>query len=561
MLTQLHIHNLAVIDAAELEFGRGLTVLTGETGAGKSIMVDALALALGARADSKAIRAGTDRCEVTVGFELGGASPLRAWLREHDLEAGDECLVRRVITSEGRSRGYVNGQPVTMQTLQEIGELLLDICGQQDHQRLRHRSVQRRLLDRFGGHDARLQATAEAHAAWRAARDERDRLLTAGEDLAARRDLLSFQLRELQALNLADGEYAELEREERRLAHGARIESGLRAALNAIYEADEGSAHGAIGRHRQTIETLLELDPDLEPVTTLLSESEVLLSEAADGLRHSLQRNEHDPAREQTVAERVASARALARKHRCEPGELPALAERLATDLDELDARDDLLAAAETELQQRRETLDSCATQLSTARRKAGARLADAVTANMQQLGMTGGRFLVELQPTKADEIAAWGAETVEFQVAINPGQPPGPLARVASGGELSRISLALQVVTLGDDPSGTLIFDEVDAGVGGGVAEIVGMQLQSLSRNGQVLCVTHLAQVASHADRHLKVTKFTDGQTTRTAVKPLVSDERVEEIARMLGGVEITSRTRAHAREILDLAAAKRSA
>ncbi|MDJ0929188.1 MAG: DNA repair protein RecN [Gammaproteobacteria bacterium] len=561
MLTQLHIRNLAVIDAAELEFGDGLTVLTGETGAGKSIMVDALALALGARADSKAIRAGADRCEVTVGFEFAGASPLCEWLEARDLAAGDECLVRRVITSEGRSRGYVNGQPVTMQTLQELGELLLDICGQQDHQRLRHRAVQRKLLDRFGDHDAELRAMAEAHAAWRAARDERDRLLAAGEDLAARHELLSFQVRELEALNLAADEYPELEREERRLAHGSRIESGLRTALDAIYEADEGSAHGAIGRNRQALEDLLELDQDLEPIARLLAESEVLLSEAADGLRDSLQRNEHDPAREQTVAERVASARSLARKHRCEPAELPDLARRLAVDLEEIDARDDRLAQAETELAQRRTMLETCATRLSNARRTAGGRLADAVTANMQQLGMSGGRFLVELPSNKAAEIAAWGAESVEFQVAVNPGQPPGPLARVASGGELSRISLALQVVTLGDDPGGTLIFDEVDAGVGGGVAEIVGMQLQSLSRNGQVLCVTHLAQVASHADQHLKVTKLTDGQTTRTAVKALAKDERVEEIARMLGGVEITSRTRDHAREILDLAAAKRSA
>ena len=561
MLTELHIRNLAVIDEVELEFGRGMTVMTGETGAGKSIMVDALALALGARADARAVRAGTQRCEISAAFSVDDGDGLDEWLRAHDLEAGSgECLIRRIVTSEGRSRGYINGQAVTMQSLQEIGDRLLDICGQQAHQSLRHRSVQRRLLDEYGGHAPLLNEVEAAYRDWNDRQAEYERLAAAGADQQARQELLGFQLRELESLNLQPGEYDELERQEKRLSHSARIEAGLRQSLDWIYDADEGAAQTQVGLALRELEQLAELDPELETARSLLSDAQIQITEAADVLRDGLQRNQHDPAREQEISQRANDARQLARKHHCAPEDLPGMPGQLATELAELEHRDDRLAELAAEVEACHKKLVELAEQLTAAREKAAGALADAVTANMQTLGMTGGRFLVSVSSLPDGRIAGYGADRIEFEVAANPGQPPGPLAKVASGGELSRISLALQVVVSADRTTGTLIFDEVDAGVGGGVAEIVGTQLCSLSAHAQVLCVTHLAQVACHADHHLRVAKVTDGQTTRTTVRTLTPDERVEEIARMLGGVKITRRTREHAREMLDSASVRRA-
>ncbi len=561
MLQSLHIRNLAIIDAVELEFGEGLSVLTGETGAGKSILVDALALVLGQRADSRVVRAGSERCEIAAAFSVSADSALQRWLASQDLDAGEACLVRRVITTEGRSRGYLNGQPVTMQTLQAAGELVLDICGQQAHQQLRHRSAQRDLLDRFGGHGELLAELQQAHTAWRAASERLAALATDEAELEARRELLGYQLRELEALNLAAGEYPALAREARRLGQAARIAEGLQSSLDAIYSGDEVNAHALVARGRRQVEGLAELDPDLEGAVELLAEAEVLLAEAADGLRQGLARNEHDPARAQSVADRVAEARALARKHRCEPEALPAVGEQLATALAGLEHRDRQLAETEAELAREGAAMQAAARRLTRARENAADALAEAVTANMQQLGMAGGRFAVRLEPLPEGRVSAQGAERVEFLVTTNPGQPPAALARVASGGELSRISLALQVVAAGDGLAGTLVFDEVDAGVGGAVADMVGRQLSRLASRSQVLCVTHLPQVAVHADQHFRVSKISDGKSTRTRVNILKRGERIEEIARMLGGLKITARSREHAREMLEAAAAWRQA
>ncbi|RMF96792.1 MAG: DNA repair protein RecN [Gammaproteobacteria bacterium] len=561
MLQSLRVRNLAVIDTIELEFSGGLTVLTGETGAGKSILVDALALALGQRADSRVLRAGSDRCEIAAVFGVEPGSALQRWLEEQDLEAGEECLLRRVITAEGRSRGYLNGQPVTMQTLQTAGEHLLEICGQQAHQRLRHRAAQRELLDHFGGHRALLGELQQAHAAWRTAGERLAALSGDEAELAARQELLGFQLRELEALNLADGEYEALAREARRLDHATRIAEGLQASLDAAYAGDEFSAHALAARSRRQVEALAELDPELEGPAGLLAEAEVLLVEAAEGLRQGLARNEYDPQRAQAVADRVAEARALARKHLCEPGELPAVRERLSGELAGLAGRDQQLGEAEVALARCRAQLLAAADRLTRAREAAAKALAKAVTENMQQLGMAGGRFAVRLDALPEDRVSAQGAERVEFLVTTNPGQPPGPLSRVASGGELSRIGLALQVVAAGDGLARTLVFDEVDAGVGGATADIVGRQLGRLAGESQVLCVTHLPQVACHADQHIRVSKLSDGQRSHTRVTALTREERVEEIARMLGGLNLTARSRAHAREMLQAAAEWRRA
>lgn len=561
MLTHILIRNLAVIDAAEVELAGGLTVLTGETGAGKSILVDALALALGARADSKAVRSGADRCEITASFSIAAKAEIVDWLSAQDLDGQDgECLVRRIVRADGPSRGYINGQPVTMQTLQDLGERLFDICGQQAHQGLRHRAVQRELLDAFGGHEKLCADLAVSHQDWRASRDKLDALQSDGDNRRARQELLGFQLRELEGLDLQAGELESMQGELARLTHSSRIESGLQAALLELYDAEEGTAQATAARARQHLESLLEVCPDLAGTAGLLNEVEALLVESADQLRQQLGQLEHDPAREQLLGDRVAEVRSLARKHRIEPTELVELTTRLQQELESLDDSDEALSALRLEVEEKADAVRKSAAALSKARKKAASRLAKSVSASMQDLGMPGGQFSISLQPGDEDPPPAHGSETVEFAVAANPGQAAGALARVASGGELARISLALQVTARGVEGLDTLVFDEVDSGVGGGVAEMVGARLQQLSGGRQVLCVTHLPQVACQADQHLRVVKVTDGSSTRTAVKSLTLDERVEEIARMLGGVKITQRTRAHAREMLEAGAARRA-
>jgi DNA repair protein RecN (Recombination protein N) len=552
VLTQLHVHNLAVVDEVDLEFHAGFAALTGETGAGKSILVDALALALGERADSRAIRTGTDRCEITAGFDLGARPDLLRWLADNDLDEDSECIVRRVVTSEGRSRGYVNGRTVPMQTLRELGERLIDFCGQQSHQSLRHASVQRKIVDQFGGHQALLSTVAEAFDQWQTAQTELDALSEAQQERAERRELLSYQAEELRALDVQAGEVAELEREHLRAANSGRIADGVSGALHSLYEADTGTAHAALSASKRELDELSALDERLTPITELLTEAEIRVAEAAESLRHHLGQVEHDPAREAELEQRIADLQELARKHRVAPQELPELFERLERELETLDGSDERLRKLGAESAALRDEVDLAAQKLTAARTKAAKKLGKEVTEHMQKLGMPGGHFEAEVRPAADGKTGPHGADRIEFLATANPGHAPGPLAQVASGGELSRLNLSIQVVAIGRDQVPTLIFDEVDSGVGGGVAEIVGGRLRDLSLDRQVLCVTHLPQVASQADHHLRVTKISDGKATRTSVKGLTKPERVEEIARMLGGVEITARTRAHAAEML---------
>ncbi|MFW2403893.1 MAG: DNA repair protein RecN [Gammaproteobacteria bacterium] len=553
MLAQLHIRNLAVIDEVELEFQSGLTVLTGETGAGKSILVDALALALGERADTRAIRAGAERCEITAAFDIRNQADVMQWLADNDLDEDDECIIRRVVTADGRSRGYINGRSVPMQTLRELGERLVDICGQQSHQSLRHTRAQRELLDQSAGHQSLLDALQEIHAEWSAVRDEHAALREAADDVAARTDLLRHQLDELDALNPQHGEFEELERAHKLSANLGRIAEGVSRALDITYDGEEMSAHSLLSNARRTVDELVEVDVELATAASMLAEAEILIAEAADSMRHRVDRLEHDPAEEARIEQRLASFHELGRKHRAEPGTLPDVLNRLTGELDSLESSDQRLEDLTARLSECRGELDRIAQELTASRNQAASKLGELVTANMQTLGMPQGRFEVGIETSADDAPRITGNDRIEFRTAANPGQPSGPLAKVASGGELSRISLSLQVVTMVAEAIPTLIFDEVDAGVGGGVAEIVGGRLRDLSASRQVLCVTHLPQVASQADHHLRVSKITDGKTTRTTVGLLNANARVDEIARMLGGVEITERTRAHAEEMLN--------
>jgi len=551
MLTHIHIRNFAIIDEVELELGDGLTVLTGETGAGKSIVVDALGLVLGDRADAGAVRHGEARAEITLGIDTRGLPALRAWLAEQMIDEDDECLVRRVISAEGRSRAFINGQQVPLASLRTLGELVVDIHGQHEHQSLMKPEVQRRLLDHHGGLDALAEQTAEAHASWQAAREALSAASDSVGERAARLDLLRYQLGELAALDLKAGEVEALEAEHLRLSHGERLVDGALGAVAALYE-DEASAHQLMARQLRLLDALVELDPALAPARDLLRDAEIQLSEAAEQLRRYGDDVDNDPERSQWVEQRLSSVRELARKHRVAEDALHELQSQLGRELEELDGLEARLEALEQAESQAQKHYFQLAERLSAGREKAAASLAGQVSTLMQELGMPGGRLDVVITRLPRERARASGIDQVELQVAANPGQPPRALTKVASGGELSRISLAIQVIAADAGSTPCMVFDEVDAGIGGGVAEIVGRKLRELGERRQVLCVTHVPQVASLGHRHMRVSKLTDASSTRTLIDALEVDEKVEELARMLGGVKITERTRAHAAEML---------
>jgi DNA repair protein RecN (Recombination protein N) len=550
VLIRLHIRNLAVIDEVELDLEPGFGALTGETGAGKSMLVDALLLTLGARADSGAVRSGAERTEVTAVFRVD--EPIRAWLAGRDLDTAGDCQLRRVVTAEGRSRGYINGQPVPLESLRELGEQLVEICGQHAHQTLLQPAAQRDLLDAHGRHEPLLDAVASAHAAWSRCEGELAALRAASGTRDARRELLGYQVGELGALNLQVGEYPTLDQERQLLANAGRIGETAGRVLESIYDAEDGAAHDMLGAARRQIEALADLDPLLAPVVEALDLAAINVGEAAERLRQRIGVLDHDPARLEAIETRLAAIHELARKHRCEPAQLPGLLAALQAEFEALSGDTGRLGQLETESARARARLNAAADALGKARRTAAGTLATQVSANLRDLGMPEAIFSVQITPLPEARIGPAGADHIDFLVSTNPGQEAGPIARVASGGELSRLSLALAVVVMTGSSVRTLVFDEVDAGIGGGVAEMVGRSLRRLSRTRQVLCVTHLPQVASQAHHHYAVSKQTTDGMTRAGVHPLTPDERVEEIARMLGGVRITDRTRAHAREML---------
>ena len=551
MLSGVSVRNFAIIDEASLELGPGLTVLTGETGAGKSILVDALGLVLGDRADAAAVRHGAERAEITATFDLAGLPEVAAWLNEQALDAEGECVLRRVIGAEGRSRAWINGAPATLQTLRELGELLVDIHGQHEHQSLTRPAAQRELLDARLPDPAPARAVAGAWQAWRKAVDERARLEAAGRDREQRLDLLRYQLRELEGLAPVAGEAAELEAEFSRLANAGKLAEGAGSALERVYEGETGAAHDAVARAAELLAELTEIDARLAEPQRLLAEAEIQLSEAAGELRRYLGGLEMDPARLDAVQARLEALKALAKKHQVEADALPTRQATLAAEIEELEQAEIRLGRASELVTLSEAAYREAARRLGEARAKAARKLSEQVSALMHQLGMPGGRFVAAVGHDPAAQCSPHGLDDIEFRVSANPGQPPAPVGRIASGGELSRISLAIQVAAKSAQPIPVMVFDEVDSGVGGGVAEIVGRRLAELGERAQVLCVTHLAQVASQARDHLRVVKLTDGETTRTTLKALTETEKVEELARMLGGVEITGTTRAHAEEM----------
>lgn len=556
MLTHLRIKDFALIDELDLEFAGGLNVLTGETGAGKSILVDAIGLVLGDRADAGVVRHGRDRAEISVEFDLDDDPETRDWLVDQELDDEDQCLLRRTINTQGRSRGYVNGHKVPIQMLRRLGERLMDIHGQHEHQSLLRPRTQLALLDSYGDHGDPLAATAAAWEQWRQANAELESLREAagaGEDMG---DYLRHQVRELEDLGLEPGELEKLESEHERLRHGGRLLEDGQWALNIAYEAEEGSASAQVGQALSRLEPLAELDPALAPIRDGMEQARIHLDEASEDLRRYLGDLDIDPARLDWVADRIGRAHELARKHGVQPKELPETLTSLRERLDAVEHAGERLARAEKAVEETRERWQAAAKTLSEARSATAKKLAAKVTEVMQGLGLEGGELAISVTPEDVDPRRD-GHDKVLFEVSLNTGQPLKPLARVASGGELSRIGLAIQVVTARRASIPAMIFDEVDAGVGGGVAEIVGRELRRLGERCQVLCVTHLPQVASQGHGHFRILKETVSGDTRTRVQPLAEDDRVEELARMLGGTEITETSRDHAREMREKAAA----
>ena len=554
MLTHLQIRDFAIVEAVELELTPGFTALTGETGAGKSILVDALLLAVGGRADSGAVRHGAERAEISAAFDVARNEAARAWLAEQSIEHEGDVHLRRIVGADGRSRAYINGQAVPVQSLRALGEHLLDVHGQLEFQSLSRRGYQRELLDDSGGLAGDRSAVRSAYLEWRALDEERIDFEQRGRDRDNRLDLLGHYVGELEALDPRTGEAAALADERKRIASLGRLAEGTRQ-VDELLAGDEGGAAGALARSKSILKQLASLDATLAETESLVDEAQIACREAASGLRRYIDSLDADPARQEWVESRLAALEGVARKHRVETADLPDLRLRLADEYAALRESVTGLADLQRKIDAAAGRYESAAGRLSERRRDAARGIDGKVTALMQELGMKGGVFATRIDTAEPLARSEHGADDIEFLVSANPGQPPRPLAKTASGGELSRISLALQVATLNAAHLPCLVFDEVDAGVGGAVAEMVGRQLRALAASGQVMCVTHLPQVASQADRQVRVTKRNDRGATTTRLDVLGGEDRVEELARMLGGTSITDRAREHAREMLESA------
>ena len=549
MLRQLGIRDFVIVDRLDLEFDSGFTVLTGETGAGKSILIDALSLVLGERSDAELVRDGCARAEISAEFDIRALPDLAHWLEANDL-AGEPgvCLLRRVLEAGGRSRAYLNGRPSTLAQVKELGERLVDIHGQHEHQSLVRSAAQRELLDAFGGSLPLARDVEQAWRRWQELKRRRIEWESNAEALAAERERLQWQVRELTQLAFSAAEWAELQADHRRLAHAASLIETVESALELLSEGEAAALttlNGVVSR----LQAAQEFDADLKDVLDMLEPAQIQIQEAGYSLRHYRQRLDLDPARLRDVEQRLDAVHSTARKYRCTPDELPQLLAQAESRLEELGGT----AGAQALLKEEREAGEaylSVARQLTERRGRATRELAGLVTDSMQKLAMAGGRFEIELE--RLSEGGAHGQERIEFQVAPHAGAVPRPLAKVASGGELSRLSLAVQSVTSQVARVPVLIFDEVDAGIGGRVADIVGRMLKELGRRHQVMCITHLPQVAAAADHQWRVAKQQVAGRALSSVTPLASGDRVDEIARMLGGLRITDTTRKHAAELL---------
>ena len=552
MLVHLSVHNYAIVEHLDLELDRGMSVITGETGAGKSIMLDALGLTLGDRADSGVVRPGADKADILATFDLEDIPEAQVWLKERDLDNDGPCILRRVITAEGRSRSYINGSPCPQGDLKALGELLIDIHSQHEHQSLLKTDTHRRLLDEYAGATDLARQVQLAAQRWRQTRQELERLSNSGDEQRARHQLLSYQLEELESLSLGENELEQLEQEHKNLTNAESLLSICRQVVEQCSESDSGNVLNALTASLHRLGSVNNSPTALSEATDLLSSAQIQVEEAVGELNRFLDHFDADPAKLQQLEERLDAIYTLARKHRIQPNEVATLQQKLLDEIETLNANDESIERLEHEVQAFARHYQEKARELSDLRHSSSTRLASAVEQEIHRLGMPGGRFQIELKAIPGSEPHPHGLEHVELLVSANPGQPLKALAKVASGGELSRISLAIQVITAQTSRVPTLVFDEVDVGIGGPTAEIVGQLLRRLGERGQVMTVTHLPQVAAQGHQHLFVHKVRDNDATRTAVSKLTKAERIEEVARMLGGIDLTKESLAHAKKMV---------
>ena len=551
MLTHLNIKNFAVVQALAIDFQQGLSVITGETGAGKSIAVDALGLVLGDRADNGIIRDGTERAEISASFDIS-SNPLAAqWLDAQGLEKS-ECILRRVLSRTGPSKAFINGSAATLGQLREIGESLIDIHSQHEHQSLLNKSIHRRLVDAFAGAGTLAETVHQHYQQWHLANEELSQLKEALQSQTEQHQLLRYQLEELDELGLQPRELEQLEAEQQRLASAGNILASGQQILSLTESGDTNNCSSLINQAIRLGDNINDESPELTNCRELLQNAQIQITEAISSLNHYLSQVSIDPQRQEIVEQRLSNIYQIARKHQIQPAEIDLTHNKIKSAFVQIDGIDDRIAELSEAVKECHQSYLSNADQLSKARLTASRTFDQQIATHLQTLGMEGCHFITQLSPLENTTISAHGMESIEFLVSTNPGQSPRPLSKVASGGELSRISLAIQVISAQASAIPVLIFDEVDVGIGGGTAEVVGRMLRQLGNAGQVICVSHQPQVAAQAHQHLSASKnINDGQTDSQMVV-LEEQEKIAEIARMLGGVKLTEQTLAHAREML---------
>ena len=555
MLMHLSVRNYAIVEHLELDLAPGMSAITGQTGAGKSILLDALGLALGDRADSGSVRPDTDKAEILACFELAQMPAAQAWLKERDLDNDQQCILRRVITAEGRSRGYINGSQSPLADLRALGSLLIDIHNQHEHHSLLNPQNHVRLLDEFAGATDLARQVQLAAQRWKQTRSALLQAKNQANEQRARQQLLGYQLEELESLGLEDGELERLEAQHKALCNAESLLTTGSQVTDLCRDNEAGNLLSVLSACLNRLTAHPEPPQAFTVAAELLTSAQIQVEEAVGELNHFIDTFDADPERQQQIEERLDAIYRLARKHRIMPQQLTALHAQLLDELANLNDADQSVERLSQELAAYQRHYQELAGELSRLRQVAAQKLASEVQTQIQRLGMPKGRFSVQLAQDEPNEPSARGLEQVEFLVSANPGQPLRPLAKVASGGELSRISLAIQVATAQTSTAPTLVFDEVDVGIGGATAEIVGRLLRQLGQRGQVLTVTHQPQVAAQGHHHLHVYKADDSQHTRSAISCLQYQQRVEELARMLGGVELTDESLRHARQMLDSA------
>lgn len=552
MLTDLHIQNFAIVDQVDLALDRGMTVLTGETGAGKSILVDAIGLLLGDRAGPNMIKAGHERAELSMRLDLSGLPAAKKWLEDQELDNGDECFLRRTINMDGRSRGWLNDSPVPIQTLKNFGELLLAIHGQHAHQDLSREARQREILDHQAGLKPDLQELEELFQRWRTISESLQEIGNDSEATQHQIEFLSYQLTELENVNPTPDEYTQLVEEHERSAHAQESLASLAAARQLLME-NEPDAITLVQQAIHQLQISSQYDSSAAEILKRLDGLMIELTEASEDLRHLQDRFDIDPDYLNQLENRLTTLHDLARKHHCQPSDLTSILEHIRTEINQLSSADERREHLQHELQVLYEAWIQKAQDIHQKREKVAQELSAEISKKMQSLGMDGGTMSIQVNTIPDIEPNVHGLDKITFLISPNPGQPLLPLAKIASGGELSRISLAIQVTTTADRDTPILIFDEVDAGVGGAIAEVIGKTLREVGQRKQVLCVTHLPQVAAQAHHHLRIIKTKDSHKTVTRIDPLLQPkQRVEELARMLGGIKVTEQTLEHAREML---------